>query len=79
MAWKVIEILGGSFSLFVIILITLYAGELVWRERDLKIDGLKDGVIGGPDRDFIFQIERHPADVYLVHDRGRAQFRTDDG
>ncbi|MHC4991672.1 MAG: M1 family aminopeptidase, partial [Planctomycetota bacterium] len=42
MAWKVIEILGGSFSLFVVILITLYAGELVWRERDLKLDQVVD-------------------------------------
>jgi ABC-2 type transport system permease protein len=42
MAWKVIEVLGGSFSLFVVILITFYAGELVWRERDLKMDQVLD-------------------------------------
>jgi ABC-type transport system involved in multi-copper enzyme maturation permease subunit len=42
MAWKVIEILGGSFALFVVILVTLYAGELVWRERDLKLDQVVD-------------------------------------
>jgi len=42
MAWKVIEVLGGSFSLFVVILITFYAGELVWRERDLKLDQIVD-------------------------------------
>jgi len=42
MAWKVLEVLGGSFSLFVVILITLYAGELVWRERDLKLDQVID-------------------------------------
>ena len=42
MAWKVIEILGGTFSLFVVILITLYAGELVWRERDLRLDQMVD-------------------------------------
>ncbi|MFQ5668974.1 MAG: M1 family aminopeptidase [Acidobacteriota bacterium] len=44
MAWKVIEILGGSFGLFVMILITLYAGELVWRERDLKLDQIFDAM-----------------------------------
>ncbi|MDB4324858.1 M1 family aminopeptidase, partial [bacterium] len=42
MAWKVIEVLGGSFSLFVVILIVLYSGELVWRERDLKLDQVVD-------------------------------------
>jgi hypothetical protein len=42
MAWKVIEVLGGGFALFVVILITLYAGELVWRERDLRLDQVVD-------------------------------------
>ena len=42
MAWKVIEVLGGSFSLFVMILLTIYSGELVWRERDLKLDQVVD-------------------------------------
>ena len=42
MAWKVIEVLGGSFTLFVWILLTLYSGELVWRERDLKLDQVVD-------------------------------------
>ena len=42
MAWKVIEVLGGSFALFVMILLTIYSGELVWRERDLKLDQVVD-------------------------------------
>lgn len=42
MAWKVIEVLGVSFTLFVMILVTLYAGELVWRERDLKLNQVTD-------------------------------------
>jgi hypothetical protein len=42
MAWKVIEVLGGSYGLFVVILLTLYSGELVWRERDLKLDQIVD-------------------------------------
>jgi hypothetical protein len=42
MAWKVIEVLGGTFTLFVMILVTLYAGELAWRERDLKLSQVID-------------------------------------
>jgi len=42
MAWKVLEELGGSFALFVVIMVTFYAGELVWRERDLKLDQMVD-------------------------------------
>ncbi len=36
-------IIGGS-SLFIIILATVYAGEMVWRERQLKIDGTVDAL-----------------------------------
>lgn len=32
--YHVLEIIGGSFSLFVVILTTFYAGELVWKDRD---------------------------------------------
>ena len=35
---------GGSFSLFMLIIITLYAGELVWRERDARVDQLIDAL-----------------------------------
>ena len=36
-------ILGGS-ALFLVILATIYAGEMVWRERQLKIDGTVDAL-----------------------------------
>ncbi|MEM6645437.1 MAG: M1 family aminopeptidase [Bacteroidota bacterium] len=38
------QVLGtlGSFSLFVLIVIIFYSGELVWQERDLKADQLFD-------------------------------------
>lgn len=42
--YEVLELVGGSFSLFMIIIITLYAGELVWRERDARVDQLIDAL-----------------------------------
>jgi hypothetical protein len=42
--YLMIELLGGSFSLFILILVTLYAGELVWRERDAGMDQLFDAL-----------------------------------
>ena len=39
---SVLEISGGSFGLFMLIIITFYAGELVWRERDANVDQLMD-------------------------------------
>ena len=40
--YEVIELLEGSFGLFVIITITFYAGELVWAERDLAVSQIVD-------------------------------------
>ncbi|MEX2582173.1 MAG: M1 family aminopeptidase [Gemmatimonadota bacterium] len=40
--YSVIELLGGMFSIFVLVIITFYGGELIWRERDSRIDQLVD-------------------------------------
>ena len=40
--YHVLEILGNSFRLFIIILTTFYAGELVWKDRDYKFFELVD-------------------------------------
>ncbi|MFZ6656045.1 M1 family aminopeptidase [Undibacterium sp. TJN19] len=42
--YAVLEILGGSFSLFMLAITTFYAGELVWRERDARIAQLLDAL-----------------------------------
>ena len=41
---QVIEILSGSFTLFLLAIITFYAGELVWRERDAHMNQLYDAL-----------------------------------
>jgi len=38
--YKVTEMLRSTFYLFMLIIITFYAGELIWRERDNKLDGI---------------------------------------
>ena len=42
--YQVLGILGGSFALFMLILITFYAGQIVWRERELKADQIMDAL-----------------------------------
>ena len=42
--YQIVETAAGSFTLFVLILITFYAGELVWRERDARMDQLLDAL-----------------------------------
>ncbi len=42
--YTVLDLLGGSFALFMLIIIIFYAGELVWRERDLKSHQIYDSL-----------------------------------
>ncbi|MFD2248434.1 ABC transporter permease/M1 family aminopeptidase [Pontibacter ruber] len=41
---EVVQILSGTFALFFLIIITFYAGELVWRERDNRINQIYDAL-----------------------------------
>jgi ABC-type transport system involved in multi-copper enzyme maturation permease subunit len=40
--YEVLEVVGGTFSLFILIIITFYSGELVWRERDARLAPIFD-------------------------------------
>ncbi|MEJ8803229.1 ABC transporter permease/M1 family aminopeptidase [Pontibacter sp. H249] len=41
---QMVQILSGTFALFFLIIITFYAGELAWRERDNKINQIYDAL-----------------------------------
>ncbi|GAB2956428.1 M1 family aminopeptidase [Hymenobacter coalescens] len=41
---EVVKVLGGTFSLFMLIIITFYSGELVWRERDSRVNQIYDAM-----------------------------------
>jgi len=40
--YHIVGQLGNQFSLFMVILITFYAGQLVWRERDVEVQQVHD-------------------------------------
>jgi len=42
--YQVLNQLSGQFTLFMIILITFYAGQLVWRERDARMQQVHDAL-----------------------------------
>lgn len=44
LTWNLVEGLQGGFSLFFVLLITLYAGEAVWRERQIKLHYVADAL-----------------------------------
>jgi len=44
LTYKVLDLVGGLFSLFVVIVTAIYAGELVWRERDTRIEDITDSM-----------------------------------
>jgi ABC-2 type transport system permease protein len=42
--YQVLEIVGSTFSLFLLIVTTFYAGELVWREREARVAQMLDAL-----------------------------------
>ena len=42
--WRMLELGGDGFSLFILAIITFYSGELVWRERDAKLNQIMDAL-----------------------------------
>ncbi|WP_332848555.1 ABC transporter permease/M1 family aminopeptidase [Massilia sp. S19_KUP03_FR1] len=42
--YQILELIGGVYSLFMLIVTTFYAGELVWREREARIASMVDAL-----------------------------------
>jgi len=42
--YQMLELLSGTFAIFMLVIITFYAGELVWRERDNRLDQIQDAL-----------------------------------
>ncbi|MEP6679679.1 MAG: hypothetical protein ABJB78_10300, partial [Betaproteobacteria bacterium] len=42
--YQMLELLSGTFAIFMLVIITFYAGELVWRERDNRFDQIQDAL-----------------------------------
>jgi ABC-2 type transport system permease protein len=40
--YAILDIVSGSFSLFMLIIITFYVGELMWKERDVQLANIID-------------------------------------
>jgi ABC-2 type transport system permease protein len=42
--WQMLDLLSGTFQVFMLVIITLYSGELVWREREHRLDQIHDAL-----------------------------------
>ncbi len=42
--WRMLELGGAGFGLFILAIITFYSGELVWRERDAQLNQIIDAL-----------------------------------
>ncbi|HKP30702.1 MAG TPA: M1 family aminopeptidase [Gemmatimonadales bacterium] len=42
--YTMLEVLNGQFAIFFVVLIALYAGDAVWREREQRSDGIVDAL-----------------------------------
>ncbi|HEV2148550.1 MAG TPA: M1 family aminopeptidase [Longimicrobiaceae bacterium] len=40
--YQVLQVLSGTFTLFLLIIISFYAGEMVWQERDVRMNQVQD-------------------------------------
>ena len=41
---QVVSVLGSTLSLFMLIIITFYSGQIIWREREIKVDQIMDSL-----------------------------------
>ena len=44
LTFQMLGLVSGSFAAFMLIIIAFYAGELVWRERDSRLDQISDAL-----------------------------------
>jgi hypothetical protein len=44
LTYKVLDVVSGLFSVFVLVVTAIYTGELVWRERDARMDDITDSM-----------------------------------
>ncbi|MBS0319151.1 MAG: hypothetical protein JSR18_01305 [Proteobacteria bacterium] len=42
--YQILGLIEGTFSVFMLVIITFYAGELAWRERDNRLDQIQDAL-----------------------------------
>jgi ABC-2 type transport system permease protein len=42
--WRMLELGGSGFALFILAIVTFYSGELVWRERDARLSQIMDAL-----------------------------------
>ncbi|MFZ0806801.1 MAG: ABC transporter permease, partial [Candidatus Sulfotelmatobacter sp.] len=42
--WRMLELGGDGFTIFILAIITFYSGELVWRERDAQLSQIMDSL-----------------------------------
>jgi len=53
--YQVVEIFGGTFQLFIVIMTIFFGGEIVWRNRDNRIDNILDAL---PVPNWVFYISK---------------------
>ena len=42
--YQMLDIVSGTFAVFMLVIVTFYAGELAWREREARLDQIHDAL-----------------------------------
>jgi ABC-2 type transport system permease protein len=65
--YNVVDVLRGSISFYMLIIVAFYAGQLVWKERDPKIDGIVDALPMATRTNLLAKVSALVALVFVVH------------
>jgi hypothetical protein len=49
--WRMLELGGGGFTFFILVIVTFFSGEMAWRERDARLNQIMDAL---PVREWVF-------------------------
>lgn len=65
--YNVVDVLRGSISFYMLIIVAFYAGQLVWKERDPKIEGIVDALPMATRTNLLAKVSALVALVFVVH------------
>ena len=60
--YQVVEYFGGTFSLFIVILTIFFSGEIVWRNRENRMDNILDAL---PVPNWVFYVSKMSGLIFM--------------
>lgn len=65
--YSVVDLMDGSLSIYLLIIVVFYAGQLVWKERDPKMDGIINALPMSTAANWLAKVTALAGIVLVVH------------